>query len=368
MLGEAVLRAQRLRDRLHHQRRVAQRSQPDPEDPGLEVRHQLGGDVEREARLAGAARARERQEARAVPQQTEQLLPFPLSTDEGGDRPRQVRVRDRLQWREALAPELEQRDRLVEVLQPVLAELGEVAVDERPCRGRHDDLSAVPGGGDAGSPVELPAGIALAGQKRLPRVQAHPYPDRSALERLLPPSGRREGLSGVPEGVQEGVALRVDLDAAGESAPQKPSPWVSTSTPPWAEKALRRKRRCSARARTYPSSPSSSISRVEPSMSVNRRVTVPLGSSISRRPSAFDVAGGSVGTLAQDATRSSSDQRTDPVPASVRVEAWEGLGTRGPCSHARRFVQLASTGTDRGARVPAHILFTTGRHTWAWRC
>ena len=40
-------------------------------------------------------------------------------------------------------PELEERDRLGEVLQPVLAELGQLAVDERPRRRRDHDLAAV---------------------------------------------------------------------------------------------------------------------------------------------------------------------------------------------------------------------------------
>ena len=74
--------------------------------------------------------------------------------------------------------------------------------------------------------MELPAGIALAGLKRLSRMQAHPYFDRSALERLLPLSGRREGLSGVAEGVQEGVALRVDLDAAVKAERRSQEPPV----------------------------------------------------------------------------------------------------------------------------------------------
>ena len=60
----------------------------------------------------------------------------------------------------------------------MLAELGQLTIDERARRGRDDDLSAVPRGGDAGSPVELTPGIALARQARLSGVQAHPDPDR----------------------------------------------------------------------------------------------------------------------------------------------------------------------------------------------
>ena len=46
--------------------------------------------------------------------------------DERARRPRQVRVRDRLERREARVPELEDRDRSIDVLQAVLAEIGEL--------------------------------------------------------------------------------------------------------------------------------------------------------------------------------------------------------------------------------------------------
>ena len=58
VLGEAVLGAERLRDRLGDERRVAERGEPDPEDARLVLGHELGGGLEREPRLARAARAR----------------------------------------------------------------------------------------------------------------------------------------------------------------------------------------------------------------------------------------------------------------------------------------------------------------------
>ena len=75
VLGEAVLRPERLRDRLGHERGVAQRGQADPEDTRLERGHELGGDLQREPRLARAARTGERDEARAVPKQTRATPP-----------------------------------------------------------------------------------------------------------------------------------------------------------------------------------------------------------------------------------------------------------------------------------------------------
>src|SRR5919201_4054463 len=65
---------------------------------------------------------------------------------------------------------------------------------------------------------------------------------------------------------------------ARENATKNASPCVSTSTPLCCANASRNTRRCSASASAY-ASPSSCSSRVEPSMSVNRKVTVPEGSS-----------------------------------------------------------------------------------------
>ncbi len=76
------------------------------------------------------------------------------------------------------------------------------------------------------------------------------------------------------------VIARAAASAPGAvgKATKKASPWVSTSTPPFAVQAARMSRRCSARAAAYPSLPSSCRSLVEPSTSVNRKVTVPDGS------------------------------------------------------------------------------------------
>ena len=58
VLGEAVLRPQRLRDRLGHQRRLAQRDKRDPEDAGRERGHQLGGRLDARAASCPNPRAR----------------------------------------------------------------------------------------------------------------------------------------------------------------------------------------------------------------------------------------------------------------------------------------------------------------------
>ena len=52
MLGEAVSGAERLCDRLADERRVAEVCEADPEDAGLELRHELGRRFDRKPRLA----------------------------------------------------------------------------------------------------------------------------------------------------------------------------------------------------------------------------------------------------------------------------------------------------------------------------
>ena len=134
VLLEPILSPERLRDRLHNQSRISQGREPDPEDARLELRHELGGGLDRQARLPGATGAAEGQQMRLVAEERRDLLNLALAADEGARRPGQVRVRNRLQGREALAAELEERDRLRKVLQTVLAELDELPVGEGACR------------------------------------------------------------------------------------------------------------------------------------------------------------------------------------------------------------------------------------------
>jgi hypothetical protein len=72
-------------------------------------------------------------------------------------------------------------------------------------------------------------------------------------------------------------AAHASAPRAVGNATKNASPWVSTSTPPWRAAAARNTRRCSARAALYLSTPSSPSRRVDPSTSVNRKVTVPEG-------------------------------------------------------------------------------------------
>jgi hypothetical protein len=124
VLCEAVLRSQRLGNRLADERRVAQRGQADPEDACLVGRDERCRRLERESSLPRPARARQRHKPCAA-DRGEQLAQLTLPADERARGTREVRIRDRLQRREALAAELEDRDRSRDVLQAMLAEIGE---------------------------------------------------------------------------------------------------------------------------------------------------------------------------------------------------------------------------------------------------
>ena len=142
VLGEAVRRPDGLGDRRRHERGVAERGETDPEGPCL-----VGGDercrgFERKARLARSARARERDEARSLLDEREHLGELCRAADERARRPGQVRIRDRLEGREAPRPELEDCDCSLDVLETMLTEIGErVAVEKRSGRLRQHDLA-----------------------------------------------------------------------------------------------------------------------------------------------------------------------------------------------------------------------------------
>ena len=167
----------------------------------------------------------------------------------------------RLQRREDVRTELEETLRRAQVLQPVQAEVAHIGAGEVRRRLRQEHLPPVPGGRDPRRPVHVEPDIALVRPERLAGVQPHPHAHRAARKRALRVGGGGHGVGRAREGDEERVALRVDLD-----------PVVLRAKPPAARGGARR-----ARRRTP--SPSSCSSRVEPSMSVKRKVTVPVGSS-----------------------------------------------------------------------------------------
>ena len=79
---------------------------------------------------------------------------------------------------------------------------------------RDDHLPAVTGGGDPCRAMDVDAHVALVGQQRLARVEAHADADRACGERRLTLARGRERIGRPGESDEEGVALSVDLDAA----------------------------------------------------------------------------------------------------------------------------------------------------------
>ena len=98
---------------LQDKRRVVHGGEPHPEDPGPELADELGRPPRSPVASSRAARTGQRHEPSAVAQQSGRLRPTSRSrpTNER-HRPRQVGVRDRLQRREALVSELEERHRI----------------------------------------------------------------------------------------------------------------------------------------------------------------------------------------------------------------------------------------------------------------
>jgi hypothetical protein len=168
--------------------RVGDRREIDEPHPVLErgepsVRH-----LERETGLPGAAGPGQREQPGLV-QEGLDLSDRLLSSDEPAHLRRQVVGPgvQRAQWRErrgeSLDGELEQPFRVGEVLQPVLAEVGDLHTvgecppDQRLRRSGDEDLSSVPGIADAGGPMDVDAHVSVARSGPLAGVEPHPDPD-----------------------------------------------------------------------------------------------------------------------------------------------------------------------------------------------
>ena len=104
-------------------------------------------------------------------------------------------------------------------------EIGELGVDERPSRRRDEDLATVSGRGDPGTEVDVFADISLLSEVWPPGMQPHPHPDRAGAKLVLRLPRGVERLRRLRDGDEEGVPLRVHLDAAvrGEGGPEDPA-------------------------------------------------------------------------------------------------------------------------------------------------
>ena len=213
LVGQTLLGAERLARRLKHQPRVAQRRERHPEDPVRVAPRGFGGHLKPEARLAGAARARQRQQSYVVlRQQLENLRELMLAADEGRGRNGEVGPVEALQRRELVVAELVDPLGRRQVLQPVLAQVSQPLGAHEARRGLgHEHLATVSGRRNARRPVHVDSDISLPAQQRRPGVDPNTNPNRATSQALY--RGRRGGdcTGGRREGNEESIPLRVDL-------------------------------------------------------------------------------------------------------------------------------------------------------------
>ena len=101
-----------------------------------------------------------------------------------------------------------------EILEPVLAEVGEVGFDQRRRRSGDEDLAAVARRRDPSRAVDVLADIALVSEERRARVDSGPDTNPPAhCQSFGEVRGRSHGTGRCREREEERVPLRVDLDA-----------------------------------------------------------------------------------------------------------------------------------------------------------
>ena len=204
----------RPRNRAFDETGIADLGERHEEDAAGEVLDELGGDLEGEPGLAASPRSGQRHQARAVTKHPGQVGKLPLSPYERVRGHGQVGCVQRPQRRKVPVAELVDPLGCRQVLEPILPEVAQTLhAGQVPSRLRDQDLAAVAGGGDAGRTVDVDPDVALLGHKRLAGVQSHPHPNGTALEFVARVCRSRKCVRRLPEGDEECVALRVDLDA-----------------------------------------------------------------------------------------------------------------------------------------------------------
>lgn len=240
--GQALLlQPQGLRHRGGHQLGIPDRRQEDDVDAVVEAVQELAARLDRQAALAGPSGAGHGDQAVVV----ERLLQVPQlrpAADERADREGQV-VRMAVQRAggggrdvKAVGEKLVQVLGPLQVLQPVLAEIGEADSAAAGTFAQHlgglrdQGLPSVCRGGDARRPVNVETPVGVPHQPPLTGVKAHPDADPGPAregkrgKRPLPLDRRLQRRPGVGEDHEERVTLGGDLDTAepGEHLAQQP--------------------------------------------------------------------------------------------------------------------------------------------------
>ena len=100
----------------------------------------------------------------------------------------------------------------------MLAEVGELDVDEASGGRRDEHLPAVTGCRDTGGPMHVVTYVAFLSQQRRPGVQPAADPDRPCSKPVGHGRRRSHSTRCGREGEEERIALRIDLDATLASA------------------------------------------------------------------------------------------------------------------------------------------------------
>ncbi len=213
--GVVARRAEIPRDRREQETRVPDRRQRDEHGAAVGVLCEQACELEREPRLSRPAGADDGEDSRVVREpgrdRVEQLA---LSAEERR-RGRRQRKRSRsAEWWKAVGAELMEMHRPLEVLEAMRPELDRGLVDQRPCRVRQDDLTAMGERRDTGAAMDVDADVSLGGDGRLAGMEAHPDADGPAVERVAARHRGGDGARCSQEGDEERVSLGVDLDAA----------------------------------------------------------------------------------------------------------------------------------------------------------
>ncbi len=128
----------------------------------------------------------------------------------------EVRAEEALERRKAPPAELVDALGRREVLESVVAEVGELdaALDECGGRRRDDDLAAVRSPCNACRTMNVVSHVSLVRKQRCARVDAGPHAHTSGRERVVEALRRRDSCRRSRERKEEGIALRVDLNPA----------------------------------------------------------------------------------------------------------------------------------------------------------
>ena len=214
--ASSVLGTECLPGRLEHEFGIAKGGQRHPPDTvHVFVDHRTRC-VCGQARLTRSARPGQRKQSDVLArEQAEHLLQLVLSAQERRRGDGQIRLVQALQWREIGITQLEDALGRREVLQPVVAQVAESLVSNQAGRRRRNEhLAAVADCGNPCRPMDVCPDVALAGDEWRSRVDAHAHPDWPGGQRGQRSGRRLERARRRRERDEEGVPLRVHLDAA----------------------------------------------------------------------------------------------------------------------------------------------------------